>query len=225
MGGGASKRFETAAGGGELTNEGFADAIKAAGCKWEKDKIDALFKVFDIDGNGVIDRKEFDDTVTQLNKVASAPPPQATPRGESGSSSSSSRKECPTCGHSWLDKGGKNECPKCLSPLTGGGAKRAPGEASTSKQSASSAMESESGECPKGGPHTWEREAQTMHQACLSAAVGSARLPSTRLKPRTEPACLQRLRSGRLAFCAGVWLCAPIPRALESLPRPAMLPD
>jgi len=156
MGGGASKRFETAAGGGELTNEGFADAIKAAGCKWEKDKIDALFKVFDIDGNGVIDRKEFDDTVNQLNKVASAPPPQATPRGESGSSSSSSRKECPTCGHSWLDKGGKNECPKCLSPLTGGGAKRAPGEASTSKQSASSAMESESGECPKGGPHTWK---------------------------------------------------------------------
>jgi hypothetical protein len=214
MGGGASKRFETAAGGGELTNEGFADAIKAAGCKWEKDKIDALFKVFDIDGNGVIDRTEFDDTVKQLNKVASAPPPQATPRGESGSSSSSSRKECPTCGHSWLDKGGKNECPKCLSPLTGGGAKRAPGEASTSKQSASSAMESESGECPKGGPHTWEREAQTMHQACLSAAVGS---PSFHEAQTTHRACLSAAATQRSA-CLLRWrvaLCAHPTRAGE----------
>ena len=68
-----------------------------------------------------------------------------------------SRKECGTCGHSWLDKHGKNECPKCLAPLAGGGgAKRAPGESSTYKASAGSAMESESGECPKGGPHTWK---------------------------------------------------------------------
>ena len=68
------------------------------------------------------------------------------------------RKTCPTCAHSWLDKYGKKECPKCLKPLPEGKAtpKRAPGEASTYKQSASSAMESSSGECPKGGPCTWK---------------------------------------------------------------------
>ena len=66
------------------------------------------------------------------------------------------RKSCPSCGHSWLDKYGKDECPKCLSPLGGGGGKRAPGEASTHKASAGSAMESSSGDCTKGGPHTWK---------------------------------------------------------------------
>ena len=62
-------------------------------------------------------------------------------------SSGTVSKMCPTCGHSWLDKHGKNECPKCLKPLAGNGAapKRAPGEASTYKESAGSAMESQSG--------------------------------------------------------------------------------
>jgi len=68
------------------------------------------------------------------------------------------RKTCPTCAHSWVDKYDKNECPKCLSPLHGGGeqAKRAPGEPVTNKQAAGSAMESESGQCSKGGAHTWK---------------------------------------------------------------------
>ncbi|GAX79640.1 hypothetical protein CEUSTIGMA_g7081.t1 [Chlamydomonas eustigma] len=66
------------------------------------------------------------------------------------------RKSCPTCDYSWVDKYGKNECPKCLAPLTGAAAKRAPGEASTFKAKASDAGESESGECSKGGSHTWK---------------------------------------------------------------------
>ena len=69
-----------------------------------------------------------------------------------------SKKDCPTCGHSWLDKYGKNECPKCLSPLTGATARRAPGEASTFKCGASDAMEKQWGECPKneGKPHMFK---------------------------------------------------------------------
>mmetsp|Transcript_21865 Transcript_21865/g.57559 ORF Transcript_21865/g.57559 Transcript_21865/m.57559 type:complete len:114 (+) Transcript_21865:24-365(+) len=68
------------------------------------------------------------------------------------------KKHCPTCAYEWLDEHSKNECPKCLSPLGGATAatKRAPGEASTHKQAASSAMESESGCCPSGGAHTWK---------------------------------------------------------------------
>ena len=68
-----------------------------------------------------------------------------------------SRKTCPTCAYSWVDAHGKDECPKCLAKLSAqGGAKRAVGEASTYKQAAGSAMESASGECLKGGAHTFK---------------------------------------------------------------------
>ena len=75
------------------------------------------------------------------------------------------RRECPTCMHSWIDKYGKNECPKCLQPLRpdtpgipkeGGYGPREPGEAATYKMPAGSTMQSEKGECPKGGPHTFK---------------------------------------------------------------------
>ncbi|GAX79638.1 hypothetical protein CEUSTIGMA_g7079.t1 [Chlamydomonas eustigma] len=68
------------------------------------------------------------------------------------------RKSCPTCFYSWVDKYGKNECPKCLRPLRGSAAvpRRAPGEVSTFKSKASDACESLSGSCSKGGPHAWK---------------------------------------------------------------------
>ncbi|CAG9464437.1 unnamed protein product [Pedinophyceae sp. YPF-701] len=68
------------------------------------------------------------------------------------------RKTCPVCHYNWLDKYGKDECPKCLSKLSAGGSmSRAPGDVSKyEKRAASDAMESQSGECPKGGPHHWK---------------------------------------------------------------------
>eukprot|EP00873_Tetraselmis_striata_P043024 jgi/Tetstr1/463288/TSEL_008212.t1 len=62
------------------------------------------------------------------------------------------RKTCPTCSFSWLDKYGKPECPKCLSPLNDKPRRKA-GEVSTYKYAPADAMESVAGQCRKGGPH------------------------------------------------------------------------
>eukprot|EP00919_Chromeraceae_sp_WS-2016_P049189 GHVR01116396.1.p1 GENE.GHVR01116396.1~~GHVR01116396.1.p1 ORF type:complete len:116 (+),score=33.20 GHVR01116396.1:29-376(+) len=65
------------------------------------------------------------------------------------------KKECGTCGYTWLDKYGKDECPKCNTKL-GASPSRQVGEVSTNKAKASDAGESQSGTCPKGGPHQWK---------------------------------------------------------------------
>jgi hypothetical protein len=140
----------------------------------------AFISRFDTNQDGVLDREEFSGAVASDSSLLQAkverapfdrpapwPLSPAAPRVpliaaralvQAAGGSGAGRRSCPTCGHSWVDKYGKNECPKCLSPLAPEDAapKRAPGEAATNKQAAGSAMESESGECAKGGAHTWK---------------------------------------------------------------------
>jgi len=70
--------------------------------------------------------------------------------------SASTRKNCPKCAFSWLDAYKKDECPKCFTPLSGDRYRRVPGEVGKTKWNPLDAMESESGQCPYGGPHTWK---------------------------------------------------------------------
>jgi len=116
------------------------------------EQAEAFIARFDTNHDGVLDRDEF------VQAVASDMSLLGIGKSGGGGGGGGNRRTCPTCAHSWIDKYGKNECPKCLAPLTGGEAahKRAPGEASTAKQAAGSAMESESGQCSKGGAHTWK---------------------------------------------------------------------
>mmetsp|Transcript_9041 Transcript_9041/g.22751 ORF Transcript_9041/g.22751 Transcript_9041/m.22751 type:complete len:373 (+) Transcript_9041:79-1197(+) len=58
------------------------------------------------------------------------------------------KRHCVTCDHTWMDRYRKNECPKCLNPMK---LADVPPELKPSD-----AMESSSGSCPKGGPHTWK---------------------------------------------------------------------
>ena len=79
-------------------------------------------------------------------------------RGTVCSSSLPRGTVCSSSGHRWLDKYHKDECVKCLTPLSRNilaRNRRNPGEASTLKEKPSSAMESSSGVCREGGAHEW----------------------------------------------------------------------
>jgi len=132
------------------------------------------FAKFDKDGSGLLDPAEIKALLThQLGREASdsavkgfideadkdkdgkisLPEYIASMMGADWEAVPSNRKNCPTCGHKWLDAHGKDECPKCLAPLSGG---KARGGNCGNGQSAGSAMESSSGDCSKGGAHTWK---------------------------------------------------------------------
>lgn len=93
------------------------------------------------------------------------------------------KRKCPTCLHTWIDKYFKAECPKCLSPLPTDGSlgalrvMRAPGESAPILQrQASSAMESEGGECGKGGAHTFR------FGKCSKCGIGEGAFATSRMK-------------------------------------------
>ena len=107
--------------------------------------------------------------------------PAATPRPPSARKKGV-RKSCPTCSHSWVDYWRKDECPKCLSSLSRP-FKRQLGEASTNKQPPFSAMESESGVCPK-----------SKDLSGLKWRNAGTNRPSGRLIELTEPELAEGLR-------------------------------
>eukprot|EP01061_Rhynchopus_euleeides_P017412 TRINITY_DN2895_c0_g1_i1.p2 TRINITY_DN2895_c0_g1~~TRINITY_DN2895_c0_g1_i1.p2 ORF type:complete len:152 (+),score=35.35 TRINITY_DN2895_c0_g1_i1:64-519(+) len=134
------------------------------------------------------------------------------------------RKRCPHCDFSWLDKYGKNECPKCIQPLVseprgsrgvwdGGnyssqvvsgrtaGARLQPGEASTFKQSASSAMESHSGQCPRGGAHSWKfGKCSQCGKAEGYANTGSSPVAARRVSKPASPTAMTCREGGKHTF-------------------------
>ena len=116
------------------------------------------------------------------------------------------QRECPLCGHRWMDKYRKDECPKCVHKLSqsmrlhaNGGTKREPGEVSTYKYAPGSAMVSEYGRCKKGGgSHLWK------YGRCLKCGIGEG----TSLVQ--HHAVQRRRRDDPLSFTPGVGPIVPV---------------
>ena len=95
------------------------------------------------------------------------------------------KRECPGCGHRWLDRWRKDECPKCLKSLSlpqWQRNRRLPGEASTFKEHPASAMESESGSCRAGGAHFFRFGRCVKCGASEGAAITRAHASARRLQ-------------------------------------------
>jgi len=133
------------------------------GSAFSEDEVNKVMQKFDENGDGKLSMEEFAAYMANSAKK---------PGGISALGGMSSRKlmadavddpmskplpkgwkRCPHCVYEWQDKHGKDECPKCLKPLSAVRTSRLPGEASLHKADAASAMESDKGECPKGGAH------------------------------------------------------------------------
>lgn len=76
MGGGVSRSATIEK---SLAPDSFATLLRDAGCRWPRPRVDALFAVFDEDGDGLIDPREFSSTVGHLSDVASGRVAARTP--------------------------------------------------------------------------------------------------------------------------------------------------
>jgi len=68
---------------------------------------------------------------------------------DGGNKNPALRRTCPTCTFSWRDKYRKDMCPKCSASLS------IP-DMQKYKSNPFDALESQSGECPRGGAHSWK---------------------------------------------------------------------
>ena len=128
------------------------------------------------------------------------------------------RRQCPTCLHRWLDRNGKDECPRCLQPMSSGWAllqaaeqlgaasaqRRVPGETSTIKFRPSSAMESSRGDCKAGGTHLFRfgkcSKCQLEEGLCIEMSTLLATTLGSARKTRSQVKFFPFVKSG-----AGAW--------------------
>lgn len=128
------------------------------------------------------------------------------------------RRQCPTCLHRWLDRNDKDECPRCLQPMSSGWAllkaaeqlgaasaqRRVPGETSTIKFRPSSAMESCRGECKAGGKHLFRfgkcSKCQLEEGLCIEMSTLLATTLGSARKTRSQVKFFPFVKSG-----AGAW--------------------